>query len=296
MTTQLKPPRLDFEDEREVDLRSAWQRVAARWWLPVAGLVLGILAGVLLALGGGQVWKAEALLALGQPFSPNGGAPVQAFLTNPRAVSEIVRSESALKEAAAAADLRIGQLRGKVTTQTVGATGAQARATGAPLVTIDVEGEAPRKVERAADALARIVIARTSAQYVDTKIETFEQQLDSIQDQLNTLAPRIRAAERAVEQPGLSDLDKLVVAVQLDNAQQRRGQLLEQQTTIQQQLALAENVEKAQVVNPAAARQVTARSARNSALVGGLIGLLIGAVAALLAEPVLARRNRAPTR
>src|SRR5262245_47825281 len=112
MTTQLeRPPRLDLDDEREIDLRSAWQRIAARWWLPVAGLVLGILAGVLLALGGGQVWKAETLLALGQPFSPNGGAPVQAFLTNPRAVSEIVRSESALKEAAAAADLRVGQLR-----------------------------------------------------------------------------------------------------------------------------------------------------------------------------------------
>ena len=62
---------------------------------------------------------------------------------------------------------------------------------------------------------------------------------------------------------------------------------------MQQQLALAKNVERAQVINPAAATQVTARSARNSALVGGLVGLLLGAVAALLAEPVLARRNRA---
>ncbi len=296
MTTQLERPRVDLDDEREVDLRSAWQRIAARWWLPVGGLVLGLLAGVLLAVGGGQVWKAETLLALGQPFSPNGGAPVQAFLTNPRAVAEIIRSESALREAARAADLRVGQLRGNVSSQQVGATGAAARATGAPLVTIEVEGDAPRKVERAADTLARIVIGRTSAQYVGTKIETFETQLDSIQDQLNTLAPRIAAAEAAVEEPGLSPLDKLVVAGQLDNAQQRRGQLLEQQTTVQQQLALAENVERAQVINPAAATQVTARSARNSALVGGLIGLLLGAVLALLAEPILARRNRAATR
>jgi uncharacterized protein involved in exopolysaccharide biosynthesis len=296
MTTQLERPRVDLDDEREVDLRSAWQRVAARWWLPVGGLVLGLVAGVLLSLGGGQVWRAETLLALGQPFSPNGGAPVQAFLTNPRAVSEIISSESALKDAAAAADLRVGQLRGKVSTQAVGATGAAARTTGAALVTVAVEGDAPGKAERASDSLARTVIQRTSAQYVDTKIDTFEAQLDSIQDQLNTLAPRITAAEAAVEEPGLSALDKLVVTGQLDNAQQRRGQLLEQQTTLQQQLALAENVEKAQVITPAAARQVTARSARNAALVGVLIGLLLGAVAALLAEPILARRSQAPSR
>ena len=296
MTTQLERPRVDLDDEREVDLRSAWQRISARWWLPVGGLAVGIVAGVLLALGGGQVWRAETLLALGQPFSPNGGAPVQAFLTNPRAVSEIIGSESALKAAAAAADLRVGQLRGRVSTQTVGATGAAARTTGASLVTIGVEGDAPGKVERASDSLARTVIQRTSAQYVDSKIGTFKLQLDSIQDQLNSLAPRITAAEAAVEEPGLTALDKLVVTGQLDNAQQRRGQLLEQQTTLQQQLALAENVEKAQVITPAAARQVTARSARNSALVGGLVGLLLGAAAALLAEPILARRNRTPSR
>ena len=293
MTAQLPRPGPELDDEREVDLRSAWQRIVVRWWLPVGGLVLGIVVGALLAFGGGKVWQAETLVALGQPFSPNGGAPVQAFLTNPRAVAEIIRSESALEEAARAGNLRVGQLRGNVSSQQVGATGAAARTAGAALVTIAVEGDAPRKVERAADALAKTVIARTSAQYVDAKIKTFEEQLDSIQDQLNSLAPRITAAEQAIEQPGLAPLDKLVVVGQLDNAQQRRGQLLEQQTTEQQPLALAENLEKAQVINPAAATQVTARSARNSALVGGLVGLLLGAVAALLAEPVLARRNRA---
>jgi hypothetical protein len=58
MRTQLERPRVDLDDEREVDLRSAWQRITTRWWLPIGGLVLGLVAGVLLALGGGQVWKA----------------------------------------------------------------------------------------------------------------------------------------------------------------------------------------------------------------------------------------------
>ena len=84
----------DPDAEREVDLRSVWERIAARWWLPVLGLVLGAVVGFALALGGGKVYEAETLVAMGQPFSPNGGAPVQSFLTNARAVSEIVRSEA----------------------------------------------------------------------------------------------------------------------------------------------------------------------------------------------------------
>ncbi len=88
----------DPDAEQEVDLRSVWERIASRWWLPVLGTVLGLVIGFALALGGGKVYEAETLVAMGQPFSPNGGAPVQSFLTNPRAVSEIIRSESALAE------------------------------------------------------------------------------------------------------------------------------------------------------------------------------------------------------
>jgi uncharacterized protein involved in exopolysaccharide biosynthesis len=284
------PP--DLDAEQEVDLRSVWERIAARWWLPALGLLLGLVIGFALALGGGKVYEAETLVAMGQPFSPNGGAPVQSFLTNPRAVSEIIRSESALRKAANAADLPVRSLRGKVSTATVGASGPGARPTGAPLVTIKVIAAQPRKAERAADALAGEVIARTSAQYVDTKIKSFNEQLDSIQDSLNTLAPRIAAAEQAVNEPGLGSLDKLVVLSALDNSQARRGQLLDLQSDVRQQLALAENVEKAQVIEPAAAVKTTARSGRNGALVGGLIGLLLGCAAALLADPFLARRAR----
>ena len=60
----------DPDAEREVDLRSVWERIAARWWLPVLGLVLGLVIGFALALGGGKVYEAETLVAMGQPFSP----------------------------------------------------------------------------------------------------------------------------------------------------------------------------------------------------------------------------------
>ncbi len=118
----------DPDAEREVDLRSVWERIAARWWLPVLGLVLGAVVGFALALGGGKVYEAETLVAMGQPFSPNGGAPVQAFLTNPRAVSEIIRSESALRRRRERAPgLPVRALRGNVSSAIVGASGPGAR-------------------------------------------------------------------------------------------------------------------------------------------------------------------------
>lgn len=87
------PPELDLEAEQEVDFRRYRNAVLARWWLPALGLVAGILGGYALALGGGDVYRAEATLYLGQPFTPNGGAPVPGLATNPSTVNEIVHSE-----------------------------------------------------------------------------------------------------------------------------------------------------------------------------------------------------------
>jgi uncharacterized protein involved in exopolysaccharide biosynthesis len=275
-------PELDVE--QEIDLRRWRDSLVARWWLPAAGLAAGIVLGLLVSLGGAQVYRAEALLSLGQPFSPAGTVPVNSFATNPRAVAEIIRSESALKRAARAAGLRVGQLRGKVSSQQVGlGAGAGARAL-VPLIELSVQGSKPAKVARAANELAKIVVQRTTASYVGTKIATYKTTLTSIQDQLNTITPRITALEQQVDNRQLAPIDRLILATQLDNAQQRRGQLLDLQTQTQQQLALAENVESARVIEPAASVKTTARSRRNSILVGALIGLLVGVIAALAAD------------
>ncbi len=53
--SETKPP--DPDAEREVDLRSAWTRITARWYLPVAGLVIGAILGVLASASGGEVFR-----------------------------------------------------------------------------------------------------------------------------------------------------------------------------------------------------------------------------------------------
>src|SRR5262245_12506210 len=113
----------DLDAEREIDLGSTWQRIADHWWLPVAGAILGAVLGVLVSVGGGDVYEAKTLLYLGQPFTPSGGGQIQSLQTNPKTVSEIIRSESAIKRAARVSGLTPAQLRGNVTSQTVTSVG-----------------------------------------------------------------------------------------------------------------------------------------------------------------------------
>jgi uncharacterized protein involved in exopolysaccharide biosynthesis len=278
-------------EEQEVDFGRYGSLLAARWWLPLGGLVAGLVLGALLALGGGSVWKADALISLGQPFSPTGSAPVASFATNPRAVSEIIRSESAIKEAARKSGMRAGNLRGHVSSGQVGAGTGAAAARSATLIQLTVQGPKPVKVEKAANALAQIVIERTTEKYVGTKISALKLQLGSLGQRITTQTESVNALRAAADDHSLAPLDRLAIVTQLNGAVQLLGQLQDQKSTAQQQLALAENVESATVVSPAAAVKTTARSRRTSMLVAGLIGLILGGLAAIAWEP-LARRFR----
>jgi uncharacterized protein involved in exopolysaccharide biosynthesis len=296
MTADARMPELEGEDE--VDLRSAWTRIAARWWLPVAGLVIGAVVGVLVSVGGGDVYRAESLLYLGQPFTTSGGGQIQSLATNPRTVSEIVRSKSALKRAAAESGLRLSQLRGHVSSQAVTTVG-QAR-TVSPLVEVVVDAPSAAKAERAADSLARSVIRQVST-YVDRKIELLRRQIDSGETELDSIDQRVAQAQAQLAQlqrdRSISPSERLIAGLSLNQsigfAEQRRATVQEDLYANQQLLSLAVNVEKSRIVQAAAASRETATSRRNAAVVGGLAGLLLGTLAALVADPLLARRNAA---
>jgi hypothetical protein len=283
-------------DEQEVDLASAWERIKLRWWLPVGGLLAGAIIGLALAVSGGTVWRAETLLYLGQPFAPLGGGQIQSLATNPRTVSEIVRSEAALQAASRASGIPISQLRSSISTQEIIAPGV-AR-TNTPLFEISIKGPTKGKAESATKALADRVVARVS-QFVTRKVTDLEKRRDIAEAQLAAVEARIQTAQRQQDQiinnSSLSLETRLLLSANLNSvittADARRSSLQEDAYEANQLLILAENVEKSRVVEPAAATKTTARSRRNSLLVGALLGLLIGGVAALAAEPVLARRR-----
>jgi len=282
----------DVDAEQEVDFRRHGSALAARWWLPVGGLVLGLLVGYVLSVGGGSVWKAQALLSLGQPFSPGGGTPVASFATNPRAVSEIIRSEAALKEAARKAGMRPGNLRGHVSSGQVGVGTGAGAARSVTLMQLTVQGPKPAKVAKAANALAQIVVDTTTEKYVGTKIDALQQQQKSLSGRIATQAEAVNLLRAQANNRSLPPLDRLALVTQLNGGVQLLGQLQDQIATLKQQLALAETVESATIVQSAAAVKSTARSKRSSMLVAGLIGLLLGALAALLWEPVARSASR----
>jgi capsular polysaccharide biosynthesis protein len=277
-------PRTDDFAEREVDL-ARWRRaVVALWWIPVGGLVLGAILGVLYSLGGGTNYKATALISLGQPTSP-GGALVNGFGTNPRAVSQIVSSADAQAQAADRADMRPAALRGHVSVAQVGsATGAGA-ARSTPLISLTVNGTRPSTTSAAANALADIVIKDTTAAYVGVKIRTFRTTLESVNTQLKSVNARLSiltAATKAAK--NLDPLQQLVIVSQEDNAEARLGNLIAQQETLQQQLAFATQVESAKVITAARSVKASAHSRNSSLLVGALIGLILGAIAAIVVD------------
>lgn len=289
-------PLPELEAEREVDVGHAARQVAARWWLLVAGLAAGMAAGYLLALGGGDFYKAEATIYLGQPFSPTAQAPVPSLQTNPTAVSDAVRSEAVIQEAAQRSGMRVAELRGNISTSTVSGSVLRRTPGVTPLVAVSVQGEQRREVANAANALATIVVDGISA-YPDVKIDSYTEQLVSQRRQLDSLDRRIALQNQAIE--GAADqppLDQLVLISQLDNLEQQRAIVEQDRQDTRALLALARDVERPKIYTRAVAFETSARSTRNSIVVGGLIGLLLGALLALLWEPVVERRLKSARR
>ena len=58
-------------EEREVDFGRWVSAIAARWWLPVVGFVVGIALGWALSVGGEDVYRAQALVSMGDPLAPS---------------------------------------------------------------------------------------------------------------------------------------------------------------------------------------------------------------------------------
>jgi uncharacterized protein involved in exopolysaccharide biosynthesis len=281
----------DLDAEREIDL-ARWRRAVVRlWWLPVAGLIVGAIGGGIYSLRGSSEYKAAALISLGQPVSP-GGSLVNGFYTNPRAIALITSSASAQSDAEEQAGLSNGALRGKVSVAQVGAATGSGATRATPLISLTVTGANAAKTQLAANALAAVVVKRTTAPYVGTKIETYHVILRTTRTQLASISDRIAAADKAISQANLDPLNKLVLVTQLDSALQRQGNLLNQLSSTQTQLAFSQNVESAKVISEAEAVKSSAHSRKSAILIGALIGLIVGAVVAVAGDGRIGRRPR----
>jgi uncharacterized protein involved in exopolysaccharide biosynthesis len=265
---------IDPEAEQEVDLGRYWGAIVSRWWLPLAGLLVGALIGYLVSLGGKQVWKASSTIFVGAPYSVVGGVLLQGPQANPSTVGAIVRSEDSIARAAARAGMRASDLRGHVSTKTLSSgTGTGTVRTTSPLVQVTVQGPTRRKAQVAANSLAGLVVQRL-APYTDRKIETLKQRIASDEQEVAVIERQARSSGDATA--------KAVFGVHL-------ADVLDDELQAKQLLIQAEEVERPKVLTRAAAVKTTARSRRNSVVVAAFLGLLVGLFAALVWEPLMRR-------
>lgn len=291
MTTsrELERPRRaepDFDAEQDVDFGRYWRALADRWWLPLAGLVAGALVGYALSLGGSQVYSAQAVVYLGQPTSASGNIQLQSLATNPSTVKAVVLARSAQIAAADAGGMRTNELRGKVAVAPI--AGNLSKLGQTPLMAITVRGDAPRKVASATDSLATTVVD-TVGGYAQSKIKTLQAQIRGDDRDLAGIDKQLTAAESVIAGGG-SATDKLVAASGASIALTRRNTVAQDRLQAQQLLSQAQLVEAPRIVTRAAAAKVTARSRRNSVVVAAVIGLLLGALAALAWDAIARRR------
>ena len=269
---------VDLEAEQEVDLGHYWSAIVSRWWLPLAGLLVGAVLGYLVSLGGNQVWNASSTVYLGASYSIIGGNLLQGPQANPATVGTIAHAQDSIAQAAAAAGMRPDDLRGSVSTKTIstGAGASTLRVTANPLVRLTVQASTRRKAQVAANTLAGIVVERLSP-FADKKIAGLEERIAADQQQVDAIQRQERSASDATA--------KAVFALHL-------GDVLDDQLQAKQLLIQAQEVERPAVLTRAAAVKTTARSRRNSVVVAAFLGLLIGLLAALLWEPLMRRRAR----
>jgi capsular polysaccharide biosynthesis protein len=269
------PATFDPEAEQEVDFGRYWRLIVARWWLVVAGLVIGAIIGYSVSLGGSQTFKATAVLYLGQPYTASGNVPLQNAQTNPSTVRAIVHSESIVQRAAAACKAKPSDFRGGISTQALAGNIAKNGQTAQ--VSVSVQSPKRRVASCTANELAKAVVEKTSA-FANQKISNFRKQI-SIDEKTVALI------NQSLQSGGLSTTDQLLLQLRLATTQQ-------DQLSTNQLLLQATQVEAPAILTGATAQRVTARSRRNTVVVAALIGLIIGAIVALMWDGVAAGMSR----
>ena len=273
MTAPAPPSRgFDPEAEQEVDFAKYVRLLAVRWWLLVAGLVVGAVIGYLISLGGSQVYSATSTLYLGQPTTASGNSQLQTLQTNPSSVGTIVHQHQVDLAVAAKCRAKVSEFRKGISTKAV--TGYLSKNGQSPLVQLSVQAKKAKVAQCTANQLAGIA---------QTKLGTFAAgKIANFKAQIAADDKDIKSFQSAISDPSVSSTDKLILETLLRSDQQDK-------IAATQLLLQAEQVEAPRLVSGAAAQKITARSRRNTVVISALIGLILGAIAALLWDTVVPR-------
>ncbi len=269
------PASFDPEGEQEVDFGRYIRLIAARWWLVAAGLVVGAVVGYMVSLGSTQTFRATVNVYLGQPYSASGSVQLQSAQTNPSTVRSIVHARSVIVQVARHCKVKPDAFDGGISVVSI--AGNIAKNGQTPEVAISVQTSRRRVASCAANGLAQAVIGRTSA-FANQKIANFRAEIGIDEKQIALI-------NAALQRGGLTATDQLLLQLRLATSQQDR-------LSTSQLLLQATQVEAPSILTGATDERVTARSRRNTVVVAALIGIILGAIAALMWDGVAAGMSR----
>jgi hypothetical protein len=269
------PTSFDPEAEQEVDFGRYWRLIAARWWLVAAAVIAGAVVGYAASLGSAQTYQATATIYLGQPYTASGNVQLQSAQTNPSTVRAVIHSASVISAVAAKCKAKPADFRGGISTQAIAGNLAKNGQTAE--VSISVQTRKRKVAACAANGLAKAVIDKTSG-FANQKIANFRKEIFIDEKQIALI-------DAALQHGGLSATDQLLLQLRLATSQQ-------DQLSTNQLLLQATQVEAPSILTGATPERVTARSRRNTVVVAALIGLILGAIGALMWDGVAAGFSR----
>jgi hypothetical protein len=191
-------------------------------------------------------------------------------------VAQIINNQAVINAVARLCHTKPGAFQKGISTQAV-PTGASTKGGAAavnPLVKVNVQSKKGKIAACAGNGLAAAVVKKLGS-YPAAKIANLKAQIASDNE-------GIKAIQTAVAGTSISDTDKLILQQTLKSYQLDK-------TTNSQLLLLATSVESPAIQGNAASHKITARSRRNTVVIGALIGLILGAIAALLWDTVVPR-------
>jgi capsular polysaccharide biosynthesis protein len=305
MSLDLEPrtrplPELDLE--QEVDFGRYVRIVLARWWLLVVGVIIGALIGLAVATSKSRPYEATALVYLGQPYLPGGGgAQIQSLNTKLAFVSELIVARSTLATVSAKTGIKPGFIQSRVSVEPVTGINRGKVAQPAPIVAVTVHKLPPKEAAAVANAEGD-VLARNFSSYVNQKMSTYQVRLKRIDGRITQAQQIIAKAQKdeaaLVSNHSVGVDEKLALLAHYDNIINnwtvRLNQLEADQISSGDVITLADQIEKARVLEPAKVHRAAAPSRRTSVLIGGFVGLLVALIGALLWDPVLRRVRSQP--
>jgi|SRR5581483_3967524 len=294
----------ELEAEQELEFGRYGRAIVARWWLLPVGLVVGVVIGILVRTGGGRPYSATTTIYLGAPTIPgSNGTPTQSLSTRFNFATHIATSRATLAEVTAKLGLPRGSLDGRVTVTPVpGIPNARSTEAPAPIVAITVDHLPAKKEVDAANAIAAVVV-RSASSYVDQRLATYAKRLQHVNERLATVDATLNDAQKSykslLNNRSIPPTEKLLLLANLNNVinvnTTRQANLESTQLSYGDVVAFAQQVEKARVFEAAVPHKASPQSRRNSAAIGGLVGLILGILAALFWEPVANARRAART-